>query len=102
MKGSWSIKICEYVCKYGKYDIIQEKGFDSIYDYDDEFANELDMFTTPLDDNPYVDEFIAFKDAFQGMSGIEPMGIRGIPNIFLSGGGTEIFQGGSNPLGHHA
>ena len=42
----------------------QDKGFD--YWDDDEFANELEMFTTPIDDNPYIDEFITFKDTFQG------------------------------------
>ena len=44
---------------------MQAKGFD-FFD-DDEFANELEMFTTPLDDNPYVDEFITFKNTFQGI-----------------------------------
>uniref|UniRef100_A0A7M5X8J5 Exportin-2 central domain-containing protein n=1 Tax=Clytia hemisphaerica TaxID=252671 RepID=A0A7M5X8J5_9CNID len=43
----------------------RDKGFD-FFD-DDEFANELEMFTTPLDDNPYVDEFITFKNTFQGI-----------------------------------
>lgn len=34
---------------------------------DDDYATEMEMFTTPIDDNPYVDEFITFKDTFQGL-----------------------------------
>jgi len=38
------------------------------YDIDDEdWGNELDMFVTPLDDNPNVDEYISFKNTFEAL-----------------------------------
>jgi len=37
-------------------------GFD-----DDDWGSELDMFITPIDDNPYIDEFITFKNTFEAL-----------------------------------
>ena len=33
---------------------------------DDDWENELDIFTTPIDDNPDMDEYIKFKTSFEG------------------------------------
>ncbi|XP_057289833.1 importin-7-like [Hydractinia symbiolongicarpus] len=34
---------------------------------DDDWGSELEIFTTPIDDNPYVDEYITFKEAFEAL-----------------------------------
>jgi len=34
---------------------------------DDDWENELDIFTTPIDDNPDMDEYIKFKTSFEGL-----------------------------------
>jgi len=54
-------------------EMLNKKREAKIFNFDDEddFANELEMFTTPIDDNPYVDEFITFKDTFQGLQGVD-------------------------------
>ena len=28
--------------------------------------DDLEIFTTPIDDNPYIDEYITFKNTLQG------------------------------------
>jgi len=36
-------------------------------DDDEDWGNELDMFVTPIDDNPNVDEYISFKNTFEAL-----------------------------------
>ena len=43
----------------------ETKGYE--IDDDDEWENELDMFVTPIDDNPNIDEYITFKNTFEAL-----------------------------------
>ena len=47
---------------------LNKKDGGKAYDLDDDdWGNELDMFVTPIDDNPNVDEYISFKNTFEAL-----------------------------------
>ncbi|XP_012566342.1 importin-7 isoform X1 [Hydra vulgaris] len=56
--------------------LLKKEG-QKVFDFDDDddddvWANELDMFTTPIDDTPYVDEYITFKSTFEALQSNDP------------------------------
>jgi len=59
----------EYDEEGAQYIEMLKKKEAKVYDIDDEdeWANELDMFITPIDDNPNIDEYITFKNTFEAL-----------------------------------
>ena len=41
-------------------------------DVEDDWENDLDIFTTPVDDNPDIDEYIQFKSSFEKAKSLNP------------------------------
>lgn len=53
--------------QYLEYLKTKDKTFD--IDDEDDIDNDLDMFVTPIDDNPSVDEYLTFKLTFEALQG---------------------------------
>jgi len=73
----------------------EAKGYD--LEDDDDWANELDMFTTPIDDNPNIDEYISFKSSFEALQ-------HNDANLFtlMSGGLNDEQKHGIQEVINHA
>jgi len=73
----------------------EAKGYD--IEDDDDWANELDMFTTPIDDNPNIDEYISFKSSFEALQ-------HNDANLFtlMSGGLNDEQKHGIQEVINHA
>eukprot|EP00112_Aurelia_sp_Birch-Aquarium-sp1_P018256 Seg4332.3 transcript_id=Seg4332.3/GoldUCD/mRNA.D3Y31 product=Importin-7 protein_id=Seg4332.3/GoldUCD/D3Y31 len=53
-------------------------------------VDDLDIFTTPIDDNPYIDEYITFKDTLQAVQTSDPQFYEAMISALNPDNGKEI------------